>query len=96
LIWIGRHRLMCSISALVPGTFFMFANSLAIVVGIDRPGAFPFWQGLRRLLGVHNVVEHTIRPKEPLPADVGRFDLVTSYRAQFNYNVAEKRLWDSC
>lgn len=28
-----------------------------------------------------------------MPADLGRFDLVTAYRCQFNYNPARKRLW---
>jgi hypothetical protein len=36
-----------------------------------------------------------IEPKEPLPAaELGRFDLVTSFRAQFNFNSDEKRLWN--
>lgn len=61
--------------------------------GLDRPGHFPLWQDLRSLLGIDRVIEHTIKPYEPLPP-MGRFDLVTSYRAQFNYNKAEKRLWN--
>jgi SAM-dependent methyltransferase len=63
-------------------------------VGLDRPGQYPFWQGLRQWLGVRRVVEHTIKPYEPLPANLGKFDLVTSFRAQFNYNLDDKRLWN--
>ncbi len=63
-------------------------------VGLDRPGPYPFWQGLRRWLGIRRVVEHTIKPYEPLPASLGKFDLVTSFRAQFNYNSDERRLWN--
>lgn len=62
-------------------------------VGLDRPGDFPFWQGLRQWFGLRHVVRHTIMPHEKLPASLGQFDLVTSFRAQFNYNAAEKRLW---
>lgn len=63
-------------------------------VGLDRPGLFPFWQRLRQWLGISQVVEHTIKPYEKLPASLGKFDLVTSFRAQFNYNLDEKRLWN--
>jgi SAM-dependent methyltransferase len=77
-----------------PGYFLYVCQRLGHrCVGLDRPGLFPFWQALRRLLGVHAVVEHTIKPNEKLPADLGRFDLVTSFRAQFNYHAEEKRLW---
>ena len=61
-------------------------------VGLDRPGLFPFWQSLRKFLGIQKVVEHAIKPYEPLPSDIGRFDLVTSYRAQFN--STKQRLWN--
>lgn len=77
-----------------PGYFLYVCQKLGHrCVGLDRPGFFPFWQGLRQVLGVGAVVEHTIKPKEPLPGNIGRFDLVTSYRAQFNYHSEEKRLW---
>lgn len=62
-------------------------------VGLDRPGHYPFWQDLRALLGITRIIEHTIKPYEQLPS-MGRFDLVTSYRAQFNYNKTDKRLWN--
>jgi hypothetical protein len=62
--------------------------------GLDRGGAFSFWQGLRKWFGIQRVVEHTIRPLESLPKTLGRFDLVTAFRAQFNFNTAEKRLWN--
>jgi SAM-dependent methyltransferase len=63
-------------------------------VGLDRGGPFSFWQNLRQWFGIHRVVEHTIKPYEPLPATLGKFDLVTAFRVQFNFNSAEKRLWN--
>jgi SAM-dependent methyltransferase len=62
-------------------------------VGIDRPGDYPFWKAVRQWLGVRNVVEHTIEPHKLLPKTLGTFDLVTAFRAQFNYNTEAKRLW---
>jgi SAM-dependent methyltransferase len=62
--------------------------------GLDRGGPFSFWQGLRKWFGIHRVVEHAIKPYEPLPKTLGKFDLVTAFRAQFNFNTAEKRLWN--
>jgi SAM-dependent methyltransferase len=77
-----------------PGYFVYVCQRLGHrAAGLDRPGFYPLWQGLRQWLGVTRVVEHTIKPNEKLPADLGRFDLVTSYRAQFNYLTEEKRLW---
>jgi SAM-dependent methyltransferase len=60
-------------------------------VGLDRPG-FEFWQRIRKWLGVHNVVEHTVRPNTPLP-DLGRFDIATAYACPFNFVQSERRLW---
>jgi SAM-dependent methyltransferase len=78
-----------------PGYFLYVCQTLGHrCVGLDRPG-LPFWQGLREWLGVRRVIWHMIEPKEPLPAaELGRFDLVTSFRAQFNFNSDEKRLWN--
>jgi SAM-dependent methyltransferase len=77
-----------------PGYFVYVCQRLGHrAVGLDRPGHYPFWQGLRQWLGARDVVEHTIKPFETLPANIGPFDLVTSYRAQFNYVADEKRLW---
>jgi SAM-dependent methyltransferase len=63
-------------------------------IGLDQPGFFPFWERLHEWLGVNRVVHHAIRPKEKLPSGLGRFDIVTAYRCQFNYNPNEKRLWN--
>ena len=38
------------------------------------------------------MIETAILPATPLP-QMGRFDLVTAYRCQFNRNRTEKRLW---
>ena len=77
-----------------PGYFLYVCQKLGHrCVGCDRPGIFPFWQSLRRLLGVQTVIEHTIKPLERLPTNIGHFDLVTSFRVQFNYCPEEKRLW---
>src|SRR6266540_2648774 len=62
-------------------------------VGLDQPGDFPFWECLHQWLGLRRVRARSVQPKERLPADLGRFDLVTAFRAQFNYNANEKRLW---
>jgi len=62
-------------------------------VGLDVPGGSTFKQALRKLLGIHRFVEIAVMPKTPLPA-LGRFDLVTAYRCQFNYNPSERSLWD--
>jgi SAM-dependent methyltransferase len=62
-------------------------------VGLDRPGGSTFKDALRKWLGVHRVVESSILPRTPLP-ELGRFDLVTAYRCQFNYNPHERRLWN--
>jgi hypothetical protein len=62
--------------------------------GLDRGGQFPFWQGLREWFGIERIVEHTIKPCEPLPKTLGKFDLVTAFRVQFNFNTAEERLWN--
>jgi hypothetical protein len=43
---------------------------------------------------VRNVVEHTIEPHKLLPKTLGAFDLVTAFRAQFNYNAELERLWN--
>lgn len=59
-------------------------------IGIDRPG-FPVWEKVRKWLGVE-CINHTVKPFEPLP-DAGRFDLVTSFYAPFNYLHREKRAW---
>jgi SAM-dependent methyltransferase len=78
-----------------PGYFLYFCRKLGHrVTGLDRPGFYPFWQGLRQWLGIHRVIEHTIKPKQKLPPELGRFDLVTAFRAQFNFNLNEKRLWN--
>ena len=78
-----------------PGYFLYVCQQLGHrCVGIDRPGDYPFWQALRKWLGVNRVVEHTIEPHAPLPAAaLGMFDLVTAFRAQFNFNNEAKRLW---
>ena len=44
-------------------------------------------------LGIQIAVEFTILPRTPLP-QIGRFDLVTAYRCQFNRNRDAKRLWN--
>ena len=62
-------------------------------VGLDVPGGSTFKQALRKLLGIICVVETAIRPLTQLP-ELGRFDLVTAYRCQFNFNPAERRLWN--
>src|SRR5665648_633199 len=78
-----------------PGYFLYVCQSLGHrCTGLDRPGLYPFWQNLRDWLGVRNVVQHTIGPHAKLPANMGRFDLVTAFRAQFNYNPHESRLWN--
>ena len=78
-----------------PGYFLYFCRKLGHrVTGLDRPGFYPFWQCLRQWLGIHRVIEHTIKPKQKLPPELGRFDLVTAFRAQFNFNLNEKRLWN--
>ena len=41
------------------------------------------------------LVEHTIEPRKLLPKTLGTFDLVTAFRAQFNFNDDAKRLWNS-
>lgn len=77
-----------------PGYFLYVCQQLGHrCVGIDRPGDYPFWKAVRQWLGVRNVVEHTIEPHKLLPKTLGTFDLVTAFRAQFNYNAEEKRLW---
>jgi SAM-dependent methyltransferase len=77
-----------------PGYFLYVCQRLGHrCVGIDRPGEYPFWKALRQWLGVRNVVEHTIEPHKLLPQTLGTFDLVTAFRAQFNYNTEAKRLW---
>jgi SAM-dependent methyltransferase len=74
-----------------PGYFLYVCQQLGHrCVGIDRPGDYPFWQAVRQWLGVQNVVE----PLKRLPETLGTFDLVTAFRAQFNYNPAAKRLWN--
>jgi SAM-dependent methyltransferase len=78
-----------------PGYFLYVCQQLGHrCVGIDRPGDYPFWQAVRQWLGVRNVVEHTIEPFKLLPKTLGTFDLVTAFRAQFNYNDEAKRLWN--
>ena len=65
-----------------PGYFPFVCQKLGHrCVALDRPGEFPFWQAIRRWLGVNRVVEHTIKPFEPLPAEIGRFDLVTDRKS---------------
>jgi SAM-dependent methyltransferase len=77
-----------------PGYFLYVCQQLGHrCVGIDRPGDYPFWKAVRQWLGVRNVVEHTIEPHKLLPKTLGTFDLVTAFRAQFNYNTEAKRLW---
>jgi SAM-dependent methyltransferase len=77
-----------------PGYFLYVCQQLGHrCVGIDRPGDYPFWQAVRQWLGVRRVVEHMIEPHERLPETLGSFDLVTAFRAQFNYNSEAKRLW---
>jgi SAM-dependent methyltransferase len=78
-----------------PGYFLYVCQRLGHrCVGLDRPGFFPFWKSLRKFLGVHSTVEHEIIPKDRLPNELSKFDLVTAFRAQFNYNINEKRLWN--
>jgi SAM-dependent methyltransferase len=78
-----------------PGYFLYVCQQLGHrCVGIDRPGDYPFWQAVRQWLGVRNVVEHTIEPHKLLPSTLVTFDLVSAFRAQFNYNTAAKRLWN--
>ena len=78
-----------------PGYFLYVCQKLGHrCVGLDRPGFFPFWRSLRQFFGVHHIVEHVIKPMENLPATLGHFDLATAFRAQFNYNAKEKRLWN--
>jgi SAM-dependent methyltransferase len=78
-----------------PGYFLYVCQRLGHhCVGLDRPGFFPFWQSLRKFLGVHRTVEYEITPKEKMPVKLGQFDLATAFRAQFNYNIKEKRLWN--
>ena len=79
-----------------PGYFLYVCQKLGHrTVGIDRPGDYPFWQAIRKWLSIHKVVEHTIEPYQPLPAtELGTFDLVTAFRAQFNFNKEAKRLWN--
>ena len=77
-----------------PGYFLYVCQQLGHrCVGIDCPGDYPFWKALRQWLGVRNVVEHTIEPHKLLPKTLGTFDLVTAFRAQFNFNTEAKRLW---
>jgi SAM-dependent methyltransferase len=60
-------------------------------IGLDVPEGPPFCQGVHRWLGL-TVVQHEIKAAKPLP-DLGRFDLVTAFRAHFHHVRAEKRLW---
>jgi hypothetical protein len=57
--------------------------------GLDQPNCIPFMVESRRWLGI-DVTDHEIRPNQPMPA-LGRFDVVTAYRAQFNRSNG--RLW---
>jgi len=50
--------------------------------GLDRPGTAAY-EELTKWMGV-KVVPHKIRPRVPLPALPGRFDLVTAFRIGFN------------
>jgi len=76
-----------------PGFFLYVCKRLGHRgVGLDQPGHFPMWQGLRQWLGVRCHIEHAIKSNEKLPADTGRFDLVTAFRDQFNYNPTDRRL----
>jgi len=50
--------------------------------GLDRPGTAAY-EALTKWMGV-SVVPHKIRPRVPLPALQGRFDLVTAFRIGFN------------
>jgi SAM-dependent methyltransferase len=78
-----------------PGYFLYVCQQLGHrCVGIDRPGEYPFWKAVRQWLSVRNVVEHTIEPHKLLPKTLGTFDLVTAFRAQFNYNAELERLWN--
>lgn len=60
-------------------------------VGLDRP-SIPFWTELWKQLGV-KVVEHTVRPNKKLPDLKQKFDLVTSFKAPFNYLRKQKGFW---
>lgn len=78
-----------------PGYFPFVCQRLGHrAIGLDQPGFFPFWEQLHRWLGINRIVQHAIRPKQTLPSDLGRFDIVTAFRCQFNYNPTEKRLWN--
>jgi SAM-dependent methyltransferase len=77
-----------------PGYFLYVCQQLGHrCVGIDRPGDYPFWKAVRHWLGVNHVVEHSIEPRQLLPKTLGSFDLVSAFRAQFNFNNHAKRLW---
>jgi hypothetical protein len=78
-----------------PGFFPYVCHQLGHrCVALDMPGDFAFWTSLHQWLGLTRTVTHEIRANEPLPPDIGQFNLVTAFRAQFHYNATEKRLWD--
>lgn len=56
------------------------------MVGSPLPNQFARW-----CLGLRDTVIFTIRPKVPLPA-IGRFDLITSFRSQFQF-IDANRSW---
>lgn len=68
----------------------MSPNNWDIVApGSINRTAFPSWS--RFVDGSASIVtDHEIRPNQPMPA-LGRFDVVTAYRAQFNRSNG--RLW---
>ena len=89
------HPSTSSISVWVLAIFCTCASSLGTGVSVSiAPGFIPFGSLFAGCLASSSVVEHTIKPKELLPPNLGSFDLVTSFRAQFNYHGKEKRLWD--
>jgi hypothetical protein len=92
---IARSQSTFWISEPVRATSPTFAASSVTAAWVSTgPAFFPFWDRLHRWLGLHEVVEHAIRTRKKLSPEIGRFDLVTAYRCQFNYNQAEGRLWN--
>ena len=75
-----------------PGFFVYVAQQMGHrCAGLDQPDCIPFMVEIRRWLGIR-VTDHEIKASQPMPK-LGRFDVVTAYRAQFNRSNG--RLWST-
>jgi len=63
-------------------------------VGLDQVGSSKFIKTVRESIGVDDVIESTIAANTPFP-EIGKFDLVTTYRCRFYYVAAEGRPWST-